>query len=254
MRSLFVRHACILVLLVCANDAWARRAGAPAARTGSPASGELTCQVCHGLLTGSGTVEILGAPAEYQFDQLYDLVVRVADPVQLAAGFEISVENDIGTHVGTLLLTDPANTRYADGNVNWVTHTSTGVNDAALNWAGNGNSADFRLQWRAPSVDVGTITFWAAGNAINNNFNSGGDIIYVTSTSADPPGPPDPADLDRDGDVDLNDFATLSVCFGSAVAAPEPGCSPADAAASDLDGDGVVDLDDFSTFAVAFGA
>ncbi|UCG32457.1 MAG: hypothetical protein JSU68_12420 [Phycisphaerales bacterium] len=60
-------------------------------------------------------------------------------------------------------------------------------------------------------------------------------------------------DVDRDGDVDLNDFATFSVCFyGTSVTVPPAGCTPEDFAASDFDEDGDVDLSDLATFAVEF--
>jgi hypothetical protein len=73
-------------------------------------------------------------------------------------------------------------------------------------------------------------------------------------------GPPDPctptcdvADLDCDGDVDLNDFSTFSRCYaGSSVTIPPPACSSAEFAESDIDGDGDVDLGDFNTFALNF--
>ena len=61
------------------------------------------------------------------------------------------------------------------------------------------------------------------------------------------------SDVDGDGDVDLNDFATFSVCFyGASVTVPPPGCTPGDFAASDFDEDGDVDLSDLATFAVEF--
>jgi hypothetical protein len=60
-------------------------------------------------------------------------------------------------------------------------------------------------------------------------------------------------DVDRDGDVDLNDFATFAVCFcGAAVTIPPPGCTPEDFEASDFDDDGDVDLGDFATLAVEY--
>ncbi len=62
-----------------------------------------------------------------------------------------------------------------------------------------------------------------------------------------------PGDLDGDGDVDLVDFSTLSVCFSGAGGARPDSCSPADFALADLDGDGDVDLIDFSTFQTNFG-
>jgi hypothetical protein len=63
-----------------------------------------------------------------------------------------------------------------------------------------------------------------------------------------------PGDFDLDGDVDLIDFATFSVCFGGPnQTTPPPGCSAQEFAATDLDDDGDVDLSDFSTFSTNFG-
>ncbi|UCG31612.1 MAG: hypothetical protein JSU68_08080 [Phycisphaerales bacterium] len=62
-----------------------------------------------------------------------------------------------------------------------------------------------------------------------------------------------PGDMDADGDVDLNDFATFANCYyGSAITVPPPSCTPEQFDTCDLDGDGDVDLSDFSTFAVSF--
>jgi hypothetical protein len=62
---------------------------------------------------------------------------------------------------------------------------------------------------------------------------------------------PIPGDIDLDGDVDLNDFATFAGCF--LLTEPVPGlCEPDEFAASDMSGDGHVDLNDFNTFAVNF--
>jgi hypothetical protein len=43
------------------------------------------------------------------------------------------------------------------------------------------NSHTFNFTWTAPSTDVGTITFYAAGDACNNNGNESGDHVYTTS-------------------------------------------------------------------------
>lgn len=61
-----------------------------------------------------------------------------------------------------------------------------------------------------------------------------------------------PGDIDVDGDVDLNDFATFAFCYGSQRTALTPGCSPVEFERSDLDDSGVVNLSDFATFAVMF--
>ena len=60
-------------------------------------------------------------------------------------------------------------------------------------------------------------------------------------------------DLTRDGEINLNDFATFAACFGASGTNVPPACSAEDAVLSDLTGDGSVNLADFSIFAGNFG-
>ena len=166
-----------------AQTAEASRFDVVSGRTGGPANFGQTCRACHGNAVGSGSVEILGAPDNYQANAVYDLTVRVSDPAKLGAGFQISVEDASGNHVGDLSLIDPVKTELND-DPNYANHTSDGVDASVAAWAANGNSYSYPVRWTAPSTDSGTVTFWAAGNAINNNFSSNNDTIYLTSKSA----------------------------------------------------------------------
>lgn len=56
-----------------------------------------------------------------------------------------------------------------------------------------------------------------------------------------------PGDLDGDGDVDLDDWAAFSLCYGGPQGGVAPGCSPAD-----FDFDGDVDLSDAQHFQNSF--
>ncbi|UCG33256.1 MAG: hypothetical protein JSU68_01230 [Phycisphaerales bacterium] len=59
-------------------------------------------------------------------------------------------------------------------------------------------------------------------------------------------------DIDGGGQpVDLNDFATFALCFGSTQ--PGPMCDAAARNCCDLNGDQTIDLDDFATLAVVHG-
>lgn len=162
------------------NEAFAFRGGPPPGANGSTASGGASCIGCH-TAGGAGSVEILGVPTTYTASTTYNLTVRIADAAQAGAGFQLSVEDNVGTHVGTLVITDATNTQPNGG---WVNHTFTGVGNSVTNWGGMGSAAEYNVDWVSPASDVGAVTFWAAGNAINNNSLSSGDQVYLTSSSA----------------------------------------------------------------------
>jgi len=174
-----------LSIAVTAEKSFAFRSGPPAAHNGSTASGGATCRVCHGSASGGGMVQILGAPAEYEADALYNLTVRVTDAAKAGAGFQLSVETAAGAQAGTILVSDADNTQLnPNAGVVWINHTLAGVDDAVANWVAMGNSAEYHLEWLAPAGDVGPVTFWAAGNAINDDDFNTGDVIYLHNQSA----------------------------------------------------------------------
>lgn len=243
-----MKMAATVLLLIVATcpTAFAFRSGPPPGVTGSIASGGISCMACHGNAAGAGSAVILGLPSEYELDVVYDLTVRVADPDQLGAGFEISVEDAVGTHTGTLVLSDAVRTRFAGGNPGFVSHTLTGVADAVASWGALGNAAEYQVQWRSPAADAGAITFWLAGNAINNSFFNDGDTIYLTNTTIlAATGGSCPGDLDKDGSVALSDLAIQLSNFGTP--------SGATADDGDFDGDGDVDLSDLAQMLSVFG-
>jgi hypothetical protein len=225
----------------CTGSALAFRSGPPAGFSGSPGDGGSSCLLCHAGGSGAGAVEILGAPANYAANQVYDLQVRISDPGQVGGGFELTVEDSIGQKVGTLIVTDPARTQLTEAGFapEWISHNFDGVEDSITNWAANGNSVTFSFQWQAPASDVGAVTFYAVGNAINNDFNLTGDNVYLTNVSATF-GASCPADLDGDGQVNASDLATLLGGWGS----PGP---------ADLDGSGVVGSGDLAALLGAWG-
>jgi hypothetical protein len=83
------------------------------------------------------------------------------------------------------------------------------------------------------------VTFYAAGNAINDDFSNTGDIIYLTNASA--PFNNCPADLNGDGMVSAADLALLLGSWG-------PG-----GGAADLSGDGAVNATDLALLLGSWG-
>lgn len=232
--------ATVVVTAVSASPVLAFPHGAPAGFNGSPASGFTSCNLCHSGPAGNGGVLILGSPARYIPGNIYDLTVRVFDPAQFGAGFELSVETPNGQHVGQLVVSDPTTTQFASADPNFVTHTLTGHFQSEVDWVSNGNSFDFKMQWIAPANNVGTFSFYAAGNADNDNSQATGDSIYVASTPSEfnscPP------DLDGNGVVNAADLASMLASWGT----NNPNV--------DTNGDGIVDSADLANLLALWGA
>ena len=209
--------------------------------SGGPTGMGQNCTLCHLFNEGPGRVELLGVPQRYRSGIVYDLVVRVTDPEQKGAGFEISAEGAAG-HLGDFILQDAIHTRFADDDStgDYVTHTFDGFSDSIANWTANGGSYEFILAWQAPLTDEGSVTFFTAGSAVNDARGSLGDRFdadYATIRFALP------GDADGDTDVDLADFADLQRCFNDADTAIGPGCEYVD-----FDDDGFVSLEDLAAW------
>src|SRR5206468_367243 len=63
----------------------------------------------------------------------------------------------------------------------YAEHTSLGT------FQGQQGGAQWTFNWTAPSMDVGEVIFYVAGNQANNDGTFDGDQIYTTTASSDPP-------------------------------------------------------------------
>lgn len=176
-----VKIAIALSALV--TTAYGFASGPPAGRTGAP--GESTCVQCHvgTLNSGQGSVTIEGVPDNYTPGEEITLTVRVQHPDRRRWGFQLTALDNGNRGVGTFVLVDRNITRIINGTGSlqgrtYVEHTSGGT------FAGQGQSAMWEVKWRAPDDDIGRITFYAAGNAANDNDSSSGDNIYTTSVAS----------------------------------------------------------------------
>ncbi len=163
-------------------------AGPDAARTGAP--GELTCSMsgCHlgsAVNGGGGTLIITGVPANYSPNQDVDITVTINQTGRVRFGFEATVIDDTGKAAGTLSLTNTSRTQsfqgVAGGNLRrYISHTFNGTT------ATSSGQNVWTFHWKAPAQSVGRITFYAAGNAANNDGSETGDLIYTTNASTQP--------------------------------------------------------------------
>jgi hypothetical protein len=201
---------------------WASSSGTDPGFSGGPMGGGLNCTACHIFNAGNGAVELFGAPRRYRDGAVYDLTARIADPDQAGAGFEISSESDAG-HLGSFIITDPVNTKNAGFGepIRYVTHSRDGYRASLDSWTANGGSFEYHLGWQAPALDEGPVTFFLAGNAVNDAQAIAGDNYYVTYQVSHYA---HPGDGDGDTDVDLWDFALLQRCFSEELLAPGEAC------------------------------
>src|SRR6185503_3056656 len=162
-------------------------AGPPAGYTGAPQEEPEACAECHVPPdAGTGTISI-SAPQTYIPGQTYAITVTHAnpDPTRLRWGFELTVldtasDEKAGELQSTNGLTQVVNNAGPGSARQYIEHTAAGT------FIGQHNSASWTFNWTAPAVDVGPVTFYAAGNQANNDGNTSGDNIYKTFVASSP--------------------------------------------------------------------
>ena len=154
--------------------------------TGSP--GETTCASCHNtyaLNSGGGSVSINCTMPSWQYTPgtTYSMSVTVARAGNGLFGFGIEALTAAGQNAGTFVITNSAKTQIKSATVNNVSRK----NVVHQKNAGIGTgSYTFDFDWTAPSTNVGTVTFYFAGNAANGNGGTTNDYIYSGVQTAIP--------------------------------------------------------------------
>ncbi|MFN3820813.1 MAG: choice-of-anchor V domain-containing protein [bacterium] len=162
--------------------------GPPDGYAGDPPN-RSTCVSCHNsfpLNSGQGRLEILDLPERFRAGERYRFAVRLSDPNARRWGFELTALDQENRRAGTIAVVDQNVTQLSQANQRqYLKHTSNGT------FRGQENSAQWAFDWTAPEGDnPGTVTFYVAGNAANNNGNNSGDRIYAVSINLEPQGPP----------------------------------------------------------------
>ncbi|MYB01385.1 hypothetical protein F4X90_17185, partial [Candidatus Poribacteria bacterium] len=176
----------VLVLLFAAStgNVFAFSSGPPDGLTGAPA--ENNCTQCHTAndLNVSGGSLMLTIPETYEPNEVYTIIVNLSRAGQSRWGFEMTALDADGTRAGSFEVDDAANTQVSETNSKqYIKHTSIGTAH------GTNDAHSWEFQWTAPDADIGPITFYAAGNASNGNFNPIDDYIYTAQEESTPPIP-----------------------------------------------------------------
>ena len=184
MKKRIVVFAFTLLSLCLFSFVMIKKAG-KAGNTGSP--GENTCTSCHNsfaLNSSTGSISFSSnIPNDsYTPDSVYQLSVVVRKPGISLFGFGLEALKLGNTSTGIFTVTDAVRTQIltaANGRKN-MTHK--------LNAGASTDSSVFTFNWKAPSTNVGNITFYYSGVCANNNNASNLDHVYngshtISSTS-----------------------------------------------------------------------
>lgn len=163
--------------------------GPPAGHAGAP--GESSCIECHagGLNAGGGQFTINGLPARYEPGTTYEVTVRhsTTNNSRRRWGFQLTVLTANNIKAGELA-NNSGITSIINEERQYIEHNIGGT------FTGQTGSAQWTFNWTAPATNVGPVTFYAAGNQANSDGTTGGDQIYTTNVTVNPPaassGPP----------------------------------------------------------------
>ena len=147
--------------------------------TGAPgASG--TCFTCHtgGLNDLSGGIQIYNVPTSYTPGQDYYLVAVVAGLSGSRWGFELTALTSGNTMAGSI--SDSSNA-VGEQTSFGITYVSQTTNEGFDGTYADSTGAAWVFKWTAPSAGAGTVTFYAAGVAgDNDNTANAGDFTFTT--------------------------------------------------------------------------
>lgn len=176
-HGVMLKKLTLLSALFCASLS-ANSGGAPAGTAGAPGQG--TCAACHGSGTpnaGSGSirVEVLNGAA-YTPGQPLTLRVTLNDPAARRWGFQLTARRASANTQTLGAFASIAGQGTTTPNASTIGHGSGGTRP------GTAGPATWEVTWNPPADDQGDVTFYAAGNAANNNGQAdGGDQVYTTS-------------------------------------------------------------------------
>ena len=179
----------VIVILFAAAVAYAKVTGPDAGYTNAP--GDLgNCTACHDTFhdpnVGPGSVSLDGAPTIYNPGQQYTLMLTVQQlqNKRKRFGFQLTAISQNGNRAGTLapLGSDSQlNPETGVGGRQYIEHTEIGTFPTGL------GSRTWAFRWTAPATDVGTVSFWFAGNAADDSGTNQNDYIYTSRVSTDSP-------------------------------------------------------------------
>ncbi len=157
--------------------------GAPPSSTGAPGEQNCTRAGCHDDVAANPTgtsieTAIKLNTTRYAPGKEYELSVSISAPGHHRFGFQVVALDSLGRNVGSFGLIDPSRTQILQ-NLNelldrrYATYTYNGTEELS------DGVGEWNLRWTAPEATVGTVHFYAALLAANNDRTDKGDSVFT---------------------------------------------------------------------------
>ncbi|CAN5561095.1 hypothetical protein BH10BAC1_BH10BAC1_14870 [soil metagenome] len=178
-KKTIVSILAIAVVTICISDftstAHSNAGGAPTGKTGSPGDGS-NCSGCHtgtAVTTTAGLITSTVPVTGYIPGTTYTVTTTIAVAGINKYGFQVSPQNTTGVQKGTLVVTNPTETKLIGTTGKYITHKSTGT-------AGSGTRT-WTFDWTAPAAGSGNLKLYASFIAANGNSANSGDQVFLSS-------------------------------------------------------------------------
>ena len=151
----------------------------PDGNTGAP--GDQFCIQCH-IQTNplqNGTITLTGFPDVITPNEIYSLEMtnRVTEGTAVRGGFQMTILGPFNTRAGDFMNPSQTSAVSITGGRQYWDH------DPALEYP-DSNVVRWTVQWKAPDMPSGSVISWfAAGNIANGNFQNTGDRIVGANGS-----------------------------------------------------------------------
>lgn len=189
LKHVILSASIVTIVAIMAMAPEKSSSGAPASHTGAP--GEMTCATggCHddnAVNAGNAILSIDMGTTQYTPGQTYSIKVRITESSVDRFGFQLlALTNSDTSNVGTFKLADALRTQFTKNQYKlfsrqYVTYSYDGT-DAVSPGVG-----EWTVNWTAPSVNKGPITFYASGVSADDDESDRGDHVYTKSLTIQP--------------------------------------------------------------------
>jgi hypothetical protein len=165
-----------------------KTSGGHAGSTGAP--NELTCAQsgCHSDASvndgaGINTITFGNSETHYEPGNTYQIKVNVKKTGIKKFGFEIvALRDKVNSNAGQFVITNSTRTHTTvDGVRTYVTHTANGTIPTAT------GENEWTFNWKAPTTDLGRVTFYLATNCTNADNTNQDDEIFLSKLTIHSP-------------------------------------------------------------------